>query len=101
MLSCHSGNKKNTKQKNIDILNKALDNRKYIEIYINSLFSPPSKTQQPGGKGKKMNNKDMETSVLSQYSIIRTGFTLLPETETNKQTKYWKHFFKIPGNKGE
>lgn len=48
-----------------------------------------------------MNNKDMETSVLSQYSIIRTGFTLLPETETNKQTKYWKHFFKIPGNKGE
>lgn len=43
----------------------------------------------------------METSVLSQYSIIRTGFTLLPETETNKQTKYWKHFFKIPGNKGE
>lgn len=50
-------------------------------------------------KNKKMNNKDMETSVLSQYSIIRTGFTLLPETETNKQTKYWKLFLRYQATK--
>lgn len=38
-------------------------------------------------KGKKMNNKDMETSVLSQDGTAGTGFTLLPETTTNKWTK--------------